>query len=99
MIGPGLLAAAGDVKDEVEQIPANLFDGRVTGRDAAGVEIDEVGPSLGESGTGGDLDHGDKREAVRRALAGGEQVHVHRSELLRSADEIARRCSGEDEAL
>lgn len=50
MVGPGFFAAGGDVEDEVEEFPAGGFDGGLTGGDAAGVEVDQVGPFFGEGG-------------------------------------------------
>ena len=40
VVGPGLLAAAGDLEDEVEDLPADLFDGGLAGGDGAGVDVD-----------------------------------------------------------
>ena len=46
-VGGRLLAAAGHLEDQLEQLPADLGDTRLAGGDAAGVEIDEVVPALG----------------------------------------------------
>ena len=45
MFGPGL-AAARHVKHETEQFPADVLDRRVAGRDAAGVDVDQIVPAL-----------------------------------------------------
>ena len=42
-----LFAATGYVEDELEELGANLLDGGVTGGDSAGVDVDEIGPSVG----------------------------------------------------
>src|SRR6266496_6562656 len=47
VIRPGLPACAGDVENEPEDLPADVGDGRVSGCDAAGIDVDEVGPALG----------------------------------------------------
>ena len=44
VIRPGLLAPAGDVQDQLEQLPADLLDRRLTGGDAAGIEVDQIVP-------------------------------------------------------
>jgi hypothetical protein len=98
MVGPGFFASGGDIKYEVEEIPAGRLDGGLAGGDTAGVEINQVGPFFGESGAGADLDNGDKGEAVRGTLTGGEDMHIHRGELLGAADEVAGGGGGEDEA-
>ena len=41
MLGPRL-AAAGDVENEAEDLPADVLDGGLAGGDAAGVNIDQV---------------------------------------------------------
>ena len=46
MIGPGLLTSAGDVEDETENLPADVFYRRATCGDAAGVDVDEIVPAL-----------------------------------------------------
>ena len=58
VLGPGLLAAAGDVQHEAEQLPADLLDGGIAGGDAAGVDIDQIVPFFGERGARRDLDDG-----------------------------------------
>lgn len=47
--GPGLLPPAGDVEVVVEQLPADLLDGAHAAGDPARVNVDQVGPALGES--------------------------------------------------
>ncbi len=48
MLGPGFLSAAGDFENETKDLPSNLFDGRGAGGDAPGVNINQVGPALGQ---------------------------------------------------
>ena len=78
---------------------ADLLDCGLPGRDAAGIDIDEVVPLLGQRGARGDLHYGDHGKAVRRTFAGGEDVQVHRGQLLRAANEIAGGSRGENEAF
>jgi hypothetical protein len=42
------LAAAGQVENEAEDLPPDLFDGGLAGGDAAGVDIDQVVSFFGE---------------------------------------------------
>ena len=93
-----LRAAAGDVQDQPEEFPAQLLDARLPVGDPAGVEVHEVVPAPGEVAARGDLDDRAFGEAVRRAAAGGEHVHVHAGrQLQRAADEVACRRGGEDQ--
>ncbi len=48
VVGPGLLAAAGYVEDELEEFPADVRDGGLAGGDSSGVHIDQVVPALRE---------------------------------------------------
>jgi len=48
--GPGLLPPASDVEVVVEQLPADLLDGAAAAGDPARVDVDQVGPALGELG-------------------------------------------------
>ena len=40
VVGPGFFVAAGYFEDQVEDLPAYLFDGGLAGGDGAGVDVD-----------------------------------------------------------
>ncbi len=48
IIGPGLLAAARDIEDQVGQFPADVLDRCFISGDAVGIEIDQIMPALRE---------------------------------------------------
>src|SRR5260370_39860061 len=99
MVGPGFLLAAGHIEHEAEYLPPNFFYSCSAGSDAAGVNINQVGPALGQCCARRNFDHRDHRQSVGTSLPRSENMKVHRSELLRSADEIARRRGSENQAL
>jgi hypothetical protein len=93
-------AAARDVEHQVEQLPAELLDGRVAGRDAAGVDVHQVVPAPRQLAPRCDLDHRHRCQPVGRAAASGEHVTRHaRRKLQRAADEIAGRRRGIEQTL
>jgi hypothetical protein len=46
MIGPGLLAPAGNVEDELKYLLPYFLDTRSSGRDPARVNVDQIPPAL-----------------------------------------------------
>ena len=93
MFGPGL-AAACHVEHETEEFPADVLDRCIAGRDAAGVNVDQIVPALLQLAARRDLDDRHGGKPVGRAAAGGEDVQRHAGgQLQRAADKIAgRRC-------
>src|SRR5947208_2234888 len=69
MVAPSLLAAACDIEEKTENLPADILDARMTGRDTAGIDIDQIVPTLGQRSARRHLDHRDQRQAVRRSLS------------------------------
>jgi len=51
VIGARLLPSASDVQNVMEDGLANLLDGGFASRDGAGVDVDQIGPSVGERGS------------------------------------------------
>src|SRR4051794_20831787 len=89
-LGPNLLAAARDIQDELEEVPSGLLDGSLPGRDPACIEVDEVGPALGELSSGRNLDHRSRGEPIGCASPGRENLQGDaRRELQCPAYEIA----------
>ena len=77
VVGPGLFAAAGHVKNELEDLLAHLLNRCLTGGDAPGIYIDQVGPPVCECAAGGNLDDRSHGKAVRSSAPGGEDMQVH----------------------
>lgn len=77
MISPGFLAAAGNLEDEVEEVPADAFNGGFSGCDAACIKIDQVWPTLSERGSRRDFDDWGEGQTIGSALACREDMHVH----------------------
>src|SRR5664280_847171 len=99
-IRPCLFATAGYVKNQLEELCADLLDGGVAGGDQACIQIDEIDPSLCQGRPRRNLDYRDHGQTIGRTAPCGEDVHVHgRGQLQRPADEIAGRSRGEDQAL
>jgi hypothetical protein len=46
MIGPGLLAPAGDVEDELKYLLPNFLDTRSPGCNPARINVDQIPPAL-----------------------------------------------------
>ena len=61
MIGAGLLPSASDVQNVMEDGLANLLDGGFASGDGARVDVDQIGPSVGERGSRRDFDYGSHR--------------------------------------
>src|SRR5437660_11964267 len=99
MICPGSFASAGYIQDKPEYFPSHVFNGRGSGCDAAGVDVDKVGPAVGERGARGYFDYRNHSESIGATLAGREDMHVHRRQLLRAADEVAGWCRREDQSF
>src|SRR5262249_5358001 len=92
-------APAGHLEQEAEKLPANSFDRSAACGDASGVDVDQVGPLLGQRCPRRYLDYRNEREPIGAALPRREHVQIHGRELLRPADEIAGRSGCKYQAL
>ena len=46
MVGPRLLASTGDIEHHLEDLPPDLFDCRIAGRNRARVDVDQIAPAI-----------------------------------------------------
>ena len=84
----------------MEQFPTQFFDARTACGDAPGVDVDQVGPTLGQFAARAHLDHRRHGQPVGRASARGEHMQVHAGgQLQGAADKVAGRGGAEDQAL
>ena len=65
---PRLLFPADDIENEMKDLPADIFDAGRSGRNASGVDVNQIGPAFGERGSGGDLDYRNHRQTARSTI-------------------------------
>src|ERR1700675_2157361 len=75
-VGPYFGAAARNVEDQAEQVPAGLLDRGFAGGDAAGVEVDQILPAARQFGARRHLDDGGCGEPI--GAAGPGRQHLQR---------------------
>src|SRR5215469_5652165 len=72
-----LCAAAGYIQNHLKDLCADVLDGGGALGDAAGINVNQVGPALRERSSGCHFDNRRHREAIGGSASGGEDVQVH----------------------